>query len=405
MERRDFIKEMQELAAAGGTDVPPPVISADEIMNKDKPVENDFSAALMMAEESIAAVATEAEFEEEEEDEASIMSGIDELEKNFVPERWIVNLNEVRRPIARILVFPGIGQSHMFYRKWGEFFTLSDIALHAICLPGRSFRVKERNAGAVEAARYIVQAIDAYFENKSWRKDPPLLLFGHCLGAIVAFEVAKHYNELFDDAKPTENVLICHLVASSCKGPTALDEYNQDRYSKKWWVQSDSDIMDRAATLGGVPTILRDKNRRDLLRSFVPCIREDFKALEKYIYVPMERKSVEDRGSIDCPVTTICCKDDKAQQFEEVSAWEQCTDYGTNPGQVNSHHAMILGGHSWPLLSGKEDALKEFLERLCAHYVQEREAGKALALDFSFEEPVEDEEELERVVETFYGLP
>lgn len=374
-------------------------------MNKDKPVENDFSAALNMAEESMAAVAAEDEFEEEEEDEASVLSGIDELDKNFAAERWVVDLNEVRRPIARLVVFPGVGQSHMFYRKWGEFFTLSDISLHAICLPGRSFRVKERNAGAKEAAGYVVRSVDHFFEQKVWGKGPPLVFFGHCLGAIVAFEVIKHYTELFDEAQPLENVIVRHLVVSACKAPTALDEYNRDRYSKKWWVQSDADLMDRAAMLGGVPVILRDKNRRDLLRQFVPCIREDFKAMEKYLYDPSERKSVEDRGSVDCPVTSLCCKDDKAQQFEDVARWEEVTDWGTNPGQSNTHYAMLLGGHSWLLLGRKEAALREFLERVCVLYTQQEQLDKDSLEEMGFEEPQEDEEELERVVETFYGLP
>jgi surfactin synthase thioesterase subunit len=257
----------------------------------------------------------------------------------------------------------------------------------------------------VEAARYVARTIDEFFEQKTWSKSPPISFFGHCLGAIVAFEVAKHYTELFDEAKPLENVVIHHLVVSSCKGPTALDEYNKDRYSKKWWMQSDADLMDRAAMLGGVPVILRDKNRRDLLRSFVPCIRADYKALEKYAYEPMERKSVEDRGSVDCPVTSICCKDDKAQQFEDVGRWEEVTDWGSNPGQVNEHYTMVMGGHSWPLLKAKEDALKEFLERLCVLYTHEGHMEAATMEEMGFEEPQEDEEELERTVETFYGVP
>jgi thioesterase component of yersiniabactin synthetase len=389
-ERRAFVAEMQALAAAGGTEKPPPVLTAEEIMTRDKPVENDFSAALNMASESMANVDAEDLQEEEvvEEEEADL----NDLDSNFTPDRWIIDLNTVKRPSARLLIFHGIGQSHMFYRKWQEFFTLSDISLHCVCLPGRSFRLKETPVGVVDGAKYIVRAIDQLYEDKKWLRDTRLFLFGHCLGAIIAFEVAKHYNEHFDESKPEDHVEIQHLVVSSCKGPSVLHEHNLDRYSKKWWLQSDSDIMTRAAALGGVPVVLRDKNRRDLLRAFVPCIRQDFQAFEKWLYEPMERRSPDDRGSIDCPVTSFHCQDDKAQLPEEVQAWEEATDYGTSPGQVNQHYSMFMGGHSWLLIPAKEDALKSYLELLC------------LAPEPpEFDPPAEDEEELTRIVETFYG--
>ena len=388
VERRAFISDMQALAAAGGTVNPPPVMTAEELMEKDKPVENDFSAALGMASDSLAAVNAEDEEEEEEEEEEI---DLDEHEKNFVAERWVVNLNEVRRPAARLLIFHGIGQSHMFYRKWNEYFTLSDISLHCVCLPGRAFRIMEGQVGVVDAAKYVVRAIDEFFEQEKWKRDTKLFLFGHCLGALVAFEVAKHYNVNFDEANH-ESVLIHHLCVSACKAPTVLLEQNKDKYSKKWWLQSDSDIMNRAAALGGVPVVLRDKNRRDLLRSFVPCMRSDFQAMEKYIYEPMERKSPDERGSIDCRVTSFCCGDDKAQFPEDVAAWEDITNHGTVPGQVNNHYSMTMGGHSWMLIPAKEEALKLYLELMC------------LAPEpHEFDEPVENEEELERIVETFYG--
>ena len=363
VERRAFVAEMQALAAAGGTEKPPPVLTAEEILSRDKPVENDFSTALNMAAESLANV--DAEEEDSDEEDGGEEVDLNELDRNFSPERWIVDLNTVRRPAARLLIFHGIGQSHMFYRKWQEYFTLSDISLHCVCLPGRSFRLKETRVGVIDAAKYIVRAIDHLYEEKMWKRDTKLYFFGHCLGAIIAFEVAKHYNEHFNESKPEDSVEIQHLVVSSCKGPTVLDEHNRDRYGKKWWLQSDSDIMTRAAALGGVPIVLRDKNRRDLLRTFVPCIRQDFQALEKWQYEPMERKNPDDRGSIDCPITSFHCQDDKAQLPEEVQAWEEATDYGTNPGQVNQHFSMLMGGHSWILIPAKEDALKLYLELLC----------------------------------------
>ena len=65
--RRDFVAEMQKLAAEGGTVAPPPVASAEELMQKSKKVENDFSAALGMAEDSMTRKVEEVVEEVEEE--------------------------------------------------------------------------------------------------------------------------------------------------------------------------------------------------------------------------------------------------------------------------------------------------------------------------------------------------
>ena len=92
--RRDFIKEMQDLAAAGGTVAPPPVMTAEEVMAQGQKVENDFSAALAMADESIAKLNAEVEELEEEEEEEEDLGAVDLLEKNFAPERWIIDLNK-----------------------------------------------------------------------------------------------------------------------------------------------------------------------------------------------------------------------------------------------------------------------------------------------------------------------
>ncbi len=119
----------------------------------------------------------------------------------------------------------------------------------------------------------------------------------------------------------------------------------------------------------------------------------------------MVRKSVDDRGSIDCPVTSICCKDDKAQLSDDCAGWEEATDFGTAPGQVNCHVAMTMGGHSWLLVPAKEAALKDFLERLCAESLRADRDRKEDEDPIEFEVPFEDEEELIRVVESFYGVP
>jgi len=297
----------------------------------------------------------------------------------------------VKHPEARLIAFHGIGQSHQYFTSWGEHFEKSHIALHAICLPGRANRMKDPACGVVDAAHAIVRCINFFVEKEIW-KNVQLSLFGHCLGGIIAFEVAKILNEAYDPKDHHNlNILCQHLIISSAMAPQTLSDYNKDRYSKKWWVQSDTDLMDRAAGLGGVPVVLRDKHRRDLFRVFIPYIRSDHNAYEKYIYVPMERKNPDDEGSVDCPITCFGTEDDKAVLKDDMKEWGHATDYGSNTGENNDNYFFLMGGHSWMNIASKESIIKDYLQQVCDGF------------EPSFDMPEEDEEEYEREYNNFYG--
>jgi len=376
------------------------VVSAEELMEQGKPVDKatDFSAALAMAEASLQEPEEEEEIVEEEE---VYDPGV------FAPERWIIDINTCLYPTSRLILFHGIGQNFNFFKSWGPMFQTLNIALHSVCLPGRCHRINEPFCQVPDAAAYVVRVMEELHENgsneedqskKGWKK-VPTYLYGHCLGAIIAFEVAKTFTmQLSEKDHPNKDFFIQHLVVSSSRPPQLLYDGNKDRYAKKWTMQSDTDIMNRCAQLGGVPLLLRNKDRRDLLRLFVPVVRKDYCAYEKYDYIPIVRKSPDDRGSVDCPITSFATRDDKFVLDEEVALWEECTDYGTNPGQHNHSYFFLVGGHSWMNIKYKEKVIQDFLLSVCIGTDPE-----FLKPDMPSWEDEDGDEEYVREVETFYG--
>jgi len=183
---------MQAMATAGKLDRPLETVSAEDMLKATKVAEKatDFSAALAMAEASL----EEPEEEEEEEEEAMRVYKAG----SFAPERWMLDLNSCLYPTARLIAFHGIGQSHMFFRSWAAEFKAANISLHAVCLPGRCHRVNEECCGVLDAAKCITRVIELYHANGheeehvgvAW-KQVPTFFYGHCVGALVAFEVAK----------------------------------------------------------------------------------------------------------------------------------------------------------------------------------------------------------------------
>jgi surfactin synthase thioesterase subunit len=94
---------------------------------------------------------------------------------------WIIR--RTRRPAAaaRLYCFPHAGGAPGEYAFWGD--ELASAEVHANQLPGRGGRLDEPPLTTLSAARDAVVAGVGFA--------PPFVLFGHSLGAVLAFEVAR----------------------------------------------------------------------------------------------------------------------------------------------------------------------------------------------------------------------
>ena len=276
----------------------------------------------------------------------------------FVPTRWVYQINSVKDPVSRLICFHGLGGSHLFFRQWGAFFTRMNVSLFAVCLPGRSLRLNDPPVSAVVAAGYIADALqmmglvivksqeELEKEERAGKGGSsfggtPVILFGHSLGGIVAYETAKALGPA-----------ITHLMVSASIAPAIQTLINKDRFGTKYFCSSTPDLMDRMAVLGGLPPLLQGRERRDLLSQlFVPIVRADFTMLEKYI-------ASEHFPSLAIPITTLRGGDDKMVSAEQIEGWKFET-----VGEVIQY--TDRGGHSYLTTEEGERRVFHTLERLC----------------------------------------
>ncbi|MEV6850971.1 alpha/beta fold hydrolase [Actinoplanes sp. NPDC051411] len=178
--------------------------------------------------------------------------------------------------VATLYCFPHAGGAAGEYARWAAH--TPGLRLVAVQPPGRAHNLGAR---ALTAMPELVGEILAQV-----RFTPPFALFGHSLGALVAFEVARALGP-----RPLR------LFVSSCPAPPLpgparplhlLDDAGLHAGIERRW--------------GPLPAATRSD--RDLLAAALACYRADLTVLETYEHVPGPR--------LRCPVTAIAGADEPA---------------------------------------------------------------------------------------------
>ncbi|MFI5930582.1 thioesterase II family protein [Actinoplanes sp. NPDC051494] len=171
--------------------------------------------------------------------------------------------------VATLYSFPHAGGAAGEYARWAAH--TPGLRLVAVQPPGRAHNL---GAGAFTTMAELVGEIVARV-----RFTPPFALFGHSLGALVAFEVAR--------ALVTEPV---HLFVSSFPAPPLT------RTDRPLHVLDDPGLRTEVEKRWG-PLPAATRADPELLAAALACYRADLQVLETYEYRPGPR--------LRCPVTAI----------------------------------------------------------------------------------------------------
>ena len=235
---------------------------------------------------------------------------------------WILFHKPRPQARLRLLCFPYAGGGALVYRDWAA--SLPDeIDVLPVQLPGRERRLSEapftRVGPLVEvAARQLVPFLDR-----------PYAIFGHSMGALIAYEMAQrlwHHHGL----EPA------HLLVSARRAPQMTAE------PKRYYQLPDDELIETLREMGGTPVEVLD--HPELMELMLPLLRADFELNDTY--QPIAHPALE------CPVSAFGGIEDIEVQEEDLALWKEVTN---GPFQLR----MFSGGHFF--LNDHRDPLLELI--------------------------------------------
>jgi surfactin synthase thioesterase subunit len=243
---------------------------------------------------------------------------VDVEDTGEVGSGWIRRFHSRPTCVARLVCFPPAGHSASFYFPMSYEMTHS-IEVLAVQYPGRQDRWGEPHVVTISELAH-----ESYKAVLEWR-DRPILLFGHGMGAIVAFEVARRLER--EDA-----IVSLGLFASGRGAPSRAAGGTVH-------LRDDEGIVAALqAASGSQSPLLADAQ---LLRLMIPSTRDDYRADETYIYEPGE--------PLRCPITALVGEDDPEIVAEDVLAWWEHT--------VDQFELQVFPGGHFFLITYQSDVV------------------------------------------------
>ncbi|MEV0012162.1 alpha/beta fold hydrolase [Streptomyces sp. NPDC051840] len=202
---------------------------------------------------------------------------------------WLRRFHAARPGAPRLFCFPHAGGNASYFHPLSALLA-PRVEMLTVQYPGRQERFNEP---CVESLHELADAVAA--ELAGW-VGQPFALFGHSMGATLAFEVACRLRQ--GGAGPTA-LYVSGRRAPSIPAPGSVH------------LASDEELIADIAYLGG--TSAQMLKNPDLLDAILPAVRSDYVATETYRYRGAPR--------LDCPITAFIGDSDPRVDVPMARAW------------------------------------------------------------------------------------
>jgi medium-chain acyl-[acyl-carrier-protein] hydrolase len=211
----------------------------------------------------------------------------------------------------RLFCFPYAGGGSAVYRTWSDAVPPS-LQICAVQLPGRENRLMEKPFSRMsDLIPAVVDAIRGHL-------DRPFAMFGHSMGALIAFELAR---ALRRDGLPQPQ----HLFLSAHRAPHLPDRrpHIHALPSARFWRE--------LQRLEGTPQEVLD--HEELKELIEPTLRADFELCEVYAVAKDE--------PLDVPMTVFGGTEDPNVAADDLEPWRDYTRGAFRTRMFSGHHLFV----------------------------------------------------------------
>ena len=230
-----------------------------------------------------------------------------------VTSPWVIRSAPQPHAKKRLFCIPFAGGGASAYRKWANALGPS-IEVCPIQLPGRENRL-------LEPAYDDCQALtDALLSALRPFLDKPYSIYGHSMGALLAFELARQIEEVSDQIVRPERVFVAaHRAAHLPLQRLPMADLPQEA------------LIAKLNEFGGFSS--EALNSPELMELLLPTIRADLKLCDTYHY--------EQKKPLRCPLEVIIGALDHQTSTETTNPWALQTAEPTKIHTINEGHFFL----------------------------------------------------------------
>ena len=210
-------------------------------------------------------------------------------------DSWIAFRKPNPQARLRLFCFPYAGTGASIFRTWPDGLP-ADVEVCPVQFPGRGTRLMETPFTQLsELVQALAQALVSLL-------DKPFAFFGHSLGALVGFELARQLRR-------QPGVQPVRLFVSADRAPQIP---HRDRPIH---ALPEGEFLDELRRLNGIPGKVLEE--AELMQIMLPILRADFAVYETYVY------STE--PPLNCPISIFGGLQDHRVSRGDLEAWRDQT--------------------------------------------------------------------------------
>jgi medium-chain acyl-[acyl-carrier-protein] hydrolase len=219
------------------------------------------------------------------------------------------------RPIPeaalRLFCFPYAGGRDLIFRGWQDGLPRT-VEVCPVELPGRGRRLRERPLTQLTAL------VEATAEGLLPLLDKPFAFFGHSMGAMISFELARLLRK-------EHGVMPVHLFLSGRRAPHVPDT------DPPTYDLPEAEFLKELRRLNGTPQEVFEN--AELIELMMPLLRADFEVVETYRYVS--------GPPLDCPITAFGGLQDVEVSREYLDGWRNYTTAAFTLRMMQGDHFFL----------------------------------------------------------------